>query len=669
MFKVSDKEFKALQAICNAIIPSIKKEDDSDGYWNRQASDLQVPEKIIDLVGTMTVAEQEKFKNLLFLLTTPLLGFTWFGSFKSAHKLSLDQRTKLLQKWANHPLPKIRNGYSTLKKLSAYFYFAGSIGFGENPNWKNLGYQPLSNKNEISKQHIHPIQITKPTTLECDVVVVGSGASGSIVAAELAASGQKVIIVEKGPYLSPNLRTNKEEEMFNQLYEARAALQSIDGNIGILAGSCVGGGTTVNWAGAFRTPDFVLEEWAKEHDNPHFTDNDYKKCFEAIEKRTSVTTDLLRHNPQNQSLVDGAKKLGLNSKIIPRNIKNASQVDQETFWKAQGFSPLGDHLDSKQSALVTFLQDAINNGAELIADTKVERVTTNSGVATGVEATTKDVNGNPVSISIRANKVIVAAGAIHTPVILQKSGLEHPEIGRNLYLHPTSPVSGLYDHKVETWHGPMMTAVVDAFTKMDGNYGVKLETPPAHPGLMSTATNWTTGAAFKEEMLNLNRIGSFIVLTRDKFGGRITTDQQGRPSIKYIMSDYDKKHLIRGIQEGLRIQVAAGAKRIGFYHNQATFCHIDKDNVEQYIANIPNLKWDLNRFFLASAHQMGTCRMGGSNKRHPLKPTGETREIKNLYVADTSAFPSASGSNPMLSVQALSYYIAQGIKIEQKVMV
>ena len=72
-------------------------------------------------------------------------------------------------------------------------------------------------------------------------------------------------------------------------------------------------------------------------------------------------------------------------------------------------------------------------------------------------------------------------------------------------------------------------------------------------------------------------------------------------------------------------------------------------------------KWSRNYFGLFSAHQMGTCRMGGSAKRHPVQPDGMTREVQNLYVADASAFPSASGANPMLSIQALAYYVAKNV--------
>ena len=86
-----------------------------------------------------------------------------------------------------------------------------------------------------------------------------------------------------------------------------------------------------------------------------------------------------------------------------------------------------------------------------------------------------------------------------------------------------------------------------------------------------------------------------------------------------------------------------------------------KDNLADFVHIIPKMKWNKNRFILYSAHQMGTCRMGGRDKDHPLTPLGETREVKNLFVADASAFPRCSGVNPMLSIQALAYYIANGM--------
>ena len=320
--------------------------------------------------------------------------------------------------------------------------------------------------------------IDKDTQLDCDVVIIGSGAGGSVVAAELADVGQSVIVLEKGPYVQAVDMTQREEEMLRQLYEARAALATTDGNMGVLAGSCLGGGTTINWAGAFRTPDFVLEEWAKEHGNPHFLTKAFQESFDKIEQRCHINTRLIRHNPQNESLQKGAQQLGYLIKTIPRNVRQPEVVDASTFWKMQGFSPHGNRLGIKQGAVQTFLKDAVQAGALLYPDTVVDRIVVKQGFAQGVIARHTATSGQEYNLTIRAKRVVVAAGAIHTPAVLKRSGITHPEIGHNLYLHPTSAVSARYPHKIESWYGPMMSAVCDEFVQLNGNYGFKLETPP-----------------------------------------------------------------------------------------------------------------------------------------------------------------------------------------------
>lgn len=669
MLKLSDKEWKGLRAMCDAVIPAIEKADDPDGYWARKASDMKIAERIVELVSQLSVGEQEKFKKLCRTLSTPLLGLTWLGALKSADRLSLEQRTRLLQRWSKSPLADLRNGFNSLKKLTGFFFYAGLLDGQRNPNWSAINYPGPLKSPPTSDEAFQPLRVPASTQLACDVVIVGSGAGGSVVAAQLAEAGQKVIIVEKGCYLNRKQMTQHEEEMLGQLYDSQAALNAVDGNITVLAGSCLGGGTTINWAGAFRTPDFVLEEWAKEHGNPHFLDPEYQKCFEFIEQRNHIDRQLLRHNPQNQALADGAEALGYLTKIIPRNSRRPEGLDEEFSWKAEGFSPHGDSYGIKQDGLKTFLSDAVQAGAEILVDTEVRRIDIRDGQARGVSAVTKDELGRPVEVKIRANRVVVAAGAIHTPALLLRSGLQHPEIGRNLYLHPTTAVSGLYPHPVESWYGPMMSAVCDEFIQLDGNHGFKIETPPAHPGLMATAMSWESGEQYKREMLDISRVASFIVLTRDKIGGQVRLDKKQQAEIRYRVSDYDRKHMLRGIGEAVRIHAAAGAERVSILHNGALHFDPKQQQLSDFLPQIDKLSWTLNRYFLASAHQMGTCRMGASAERHPLQPDGQLREVRHLYVADTSAFPSASGANPMLSAQALAYYIAQQIKAGLKIAV
>ena len=156
----------------------------------------------------------------------------------------------------------------------------------------------------------------------------------------------------------------------------------------------------------------------------------------------------------------------------------------------------------------------------------------------------------------------------------------------------------------------------------------------------------------------------FRYLTRDRDGGSIALNKRGRPTARYQISPFDLAHLQRGIAESARIHQAAGARELYFSHNRIAPVSLRRGSasLEADLRNMYAQKWRPNDIPLFSAHQMGTCRMGGNRATHPLSPEGETYEVKNLFVADASAFPEASGANPMLSIQALARYTAQRVQ-------
>jgi choline dehydrogenase-like flavoprotein len=291
----------------------------------------------------------------------------------------------------------------------------------------------------------------------------------------------------------------------------------------------------------------------------------------------------------------------------------------------------------------------------------IQRITTKNGVATGATGYYHTPDGNINPVTIHADTVVVSSGALHTPVLLLKSGLQHPQIGQNLYLHPVAATAALMPHETHSWYGPMMSVIVREFERLEGNWGVRLECPPLHPGLAAFALNWEDGRTFKSMMTGLNRLAVNIALTRDKFGGKVTVGKQsGKPLVHYTLHEFDKKHLLKGLQEAVRLHEAAGAEHIVIPHNQSIHYFPGQEPYADCLLKIQQRKWRSNDFGLFSAHQMGTCRMGGS-AREPVKPNGETREIQRLFVADGSLFPSASGVNPMLSIQALAYHVAQHV--------
>ena len=613
-------------------------------------------------VRAQPAGAQAEFGQLLDLLDKPVLGLTWLGPLRPFPRLDAARREQLLQSWAASRLPLLRKGFQALRKLCLFLYYGGSRP-GRPAAWAALGYPGPA---DAPVDTAPPLQTLRPradTTYHCDVLVVGSGAGGGVVAGELAAAGFDVLVLEKGPYFHGRDFTQREADMMGALYDARGTLSTQDGGIGLLAGSCLGGGTTVNWAGAFRTPDYVLEEWARAHDAPHFTGPDFQHSLDAVAGALSVNTDYARHNGQNQALWDGSRRLGQEAKLIPRNEKGVDGSDAH--FRALGYSSLGDGHGHKQGTLNTYLPLAFGHGARLLPDARVERITQAQGRAAGAEATYAPADGPAVRVQVRARVVVVAAGAIQTPALLLRSGLRHPHLGRHLHLHPTVAVAAQYPWPMHSWHGPSMSVVNDAHTRRHGtNFGAKLETPPTHPGLMSTVLPWLSGAQHREMMAGADHLGSFIVLTRDRDGGRVTVDKHGAPLIDYVLSDFDRANMLAGVRAAAEIHAAAGAHTIYLPHGTLPVLRAANGALRnpELLARLPHLSWRPNRFGLYSAHQMSTARMGGDAATHPVRVSGETVELPGLYVADGSAFPACSGVNPMLTIMALAHHTAQGIK-------
>jgi choline dehydrogenase-like flavoprotein len=175
---------------------------------------------------------------------------------------------------------------------------------------------------------------------------------------------------------------------------------------------------------------------------------------------------------------------------------------------------------------------------------------------------------------------------------------------------------------------------------------------------------WHSGTQHRQLLQAADHLGSFIVLTRDRDGGRVRTDRHGAPLIDYRLSAFDRNSMLTGVRAAAEIHVAAGAHTVYLPHGTLPTLHAEAGVLHnpELLASLPRLPWRANRFGLYSAHQMSTCRLGGQASTHPLRLNGETVEVRNLYVADGSAFPACSGVNPMLTIMALAHYTAQGIK-------
>jgi choline dehydrogenase-like flavoprotein len=648
---LSNERLRVLAAVCDAFVPAVDR-DDPEGYYRRKASDAYLPQILDGVLAFSPPRDQAELEALLDLLASPNLGATWGGPARGILELEPADRERVLLAWQQSPARELRAAYQVLSGTVLGFHYGFATEQMPNLTWKSIGY-PGPRAAPAAAPALRPLVVEGDAVLDCDAVVVGSGAGGGVVAGELAEAGQDVIVLEKGPYVSEEGFTQRELEMMAQLYERGGSLRTRDKAIAVLAGSCVGGGTTVNWTGALRLPDFVREEWARDHGNTQLV-AELDASIEAIERAANVGTEESVLDEKARRLVAGCEALGYAYKLYPRNVKGCDPA-------MCGYCVFGCRRGAKQGTMRTWLQRAQARGARLLPGAEVSRVVVEAGAAVGVEATQVGAGGRAHRVTVRARRVIVAAGSIHTPALLRRSGLAHPEIGRNLYLHPACGVPARYPEPIRGWEGPPMPVSCDEFTRLDGNHGFKIVNSPLHPVWLSLVP-WLGGADHKQRMLDSERLGSMGPFVRDRDTGRVDLDESGQPIVDYTPSAYDLAHLRRGVMEAARLHVAAGAELVYLPGPTLFETSGGRKKLDETLEAMPASAWELHRSFMMSAHQMGTCRMGADAARHPLTPAGETREVKDLFVADASVFPTCSGANPMPTIQAIAHHTAQGIK-------
>jgi long-chain-alcohol oxidase len=642
---LTPRQRRALEDICDAFCPS--------GNGVPTARELGVTDAVVEAVSkNPRASERKQLQTLLGLWDTPLLGLIGGGGFKRFSEMTPEQREAVLLSWGSSKLPQRRAVFEALRKAALLFYYMlpGSSG-GRNPAWDAIGYDgPLGKLDGAPPKALTTTPIESDTTLTCDVVIVGSGAGGGAAAGVLAAAGLDVIVLEAGGYYDDQDFDGSELGALTRYYMGAPAA-TVDQSVALLAGSCLGGGTVVNYTTSFRTPDDVRSEWAS-HGAPAFTSDDYTASLDAVVERLGVSQEYNEPSTREQKLQEGCVKLGWHVDAMPRGVRQCAQG------KECGYCGLGCRVGAKQSVVKTWLADAYEAGTRLIVGTRVARVLIEGGAARGVAAVTDQGH----HLTVRSRAVIVACGALHTPALLKRSGLQNRNIGKYLRLHPVTVVWCFYDEEMKPWEGTMQALYSDQFRDLGDGYGLKLETAPLHPHIFIPFSPWNGSREHFALMEGLPNLGGIGVLLRDRDGGEVKVGRDGEPVVQYKLSDYDSGHVRTGIDGAAQVLEASGARRIFSSHTKwVGYEPGGAGSREQFMTDSDAAGYGAGQISLGSFHIMGSARMGGSPAASACDPSGQTWDVRDLYVCDGSAFPTASGVNPQISIQAIAHMNARGL--------
>ena len=489
MTPLSPSRLAALEAACDTLLPALEAADDGPvgDLMRRGAVQRGIPADIAPLVPGL--APHTRAAVLALLDEVAATGFA---------EQPLEQRTARLHELARE-LPEGRLAVKQLKVMVFGTLVAAVDEHDRNPVWEAIGFPgPLSAPpsaeqapKTIPLEHVAGAH----AVLEADVCIVGSGAGGSVIAARLAQAGRSVLVLERGGYRN-EADFRQTEASAADLYLRGGIMWSEHGEMGLLAGSTLGGGTVVNSMVCLRTPSQVREAWAG-MGVEGVAGAEFDEATDRVWERLNVNTEATHYNRNTERMIGALSDLGYAHERIARN---ASLDDDPRFC---GYCNNACQQGCKQSTLKTYLEDAAAAGARFLVNCRVDRVVTSDGRVAGVDAIVEGAGGEPTHVEVRAQAVVLAAGAMESPAILLRSGLGGPAVGRHLQLHPAWIVNGVYDEPVESWSGQIQSAVSFDLNHCEDDAGFLIESLTLSPALWSGAMPFTDGRSHRAEMLKL----------------------------------------------------------------------------------------------------------------------------------------------------------------------
>ncbi len=485
-------------------------------------------------------------------------------------------------------------------------------------------------------------QLEEDTDLECEVVVIGTGAGGAAAAYELARRGRAVLLLEAGDYHDRTRFDGRSHHSFNHMYLAKGATVAL-GNIGapVWAGAAVGGSTIINSGTCYRAPEWVLEDWAEKFGLTMLSAPALAPYYERVEAMLQVEEAPRAHlGGPARVVARGATALKLSHKPLRRNAPGCD---------GQGVCCFGCPTGAKRSTDVSYVPAALDRGAQLVTAANVERVDVVAGRARGVTARL----GSGRILRVHAEVVVVAGGSLLTPGLLGRSQVATRSgwLGKNLSVHPASRVMAMFDEEIDMSRGIPQSYTIDEFRRQ----GLMFEGASTPLDVTAAAIPYV-GEKFTRTIERYPNLAQFGFMIRDTSRGEIRSGPKGFPIIRYDLNRRDTARMQHAIEILSEVFLRAGATRVmpmvhGFGEIKA-----DRD-----LEAFRRRRLEPGDFEVTAYHPLGTCRMGTDPEKSCVGPDGEAHDTANLHVADGSVIPSSLGVNPQMTIMAMALRTAEAI--------
>jgi len=467
---------------------------------------------------------------------------------------------------------------------------------------------------------------------------------------ELARAGLDAVALEAGAHLTSQDFDQREDRMLAELYQDAGARTTEDLAIRVLQGRGVGGSTVHNTNLCKRTPDEILELWSRKYGIADVRPSDLRAAFETIERDLSVSEmEPALRNANNEILRAGCEALGWRGGPLHHNRIGCVQ---------SGFCELGCSYDAKQNAVKVLLPQAVRAGARVYSDVEAVGIVHDGRAVAGVRGVARGADGQPrAAVEVRARIVVLAASAVGSAALARRSGVPDPHgtLGRGLRMHPGAVVVGRFDQRVYGWRGiPQSYECTELLSHEEGSdKRVWIVTAFAHPiGAAVTVPGF--GASHMAAMRSYPNLAVLTAMVHDETSGEVLLDADERPVIRYKMVERDRAQLAIGLAACARLLFAAGAQEVTIpavapvrLANARALEAVDLSVVRPH--SVP----------LTAVHPMGSMCMGQDPRASVVRSTGEHHQLRGLFVADGSLFPTSIGVPPQISIYAFALHLAR----------
>jgi len=609
---------------------------------------LALAEAIIPGTSSIPAADDTTVREVAAIVTrlSPRLGKAWTAAHRALdaaarlrtgrpfHALSTARQQALLHQWERDPV--FRSPLSVISSVYKIVHFDAphvQRALGARPK------PPLPVTEPRWAQQAHAAESWTGGDVECDVVVIGTGAGGAVVGHALAARGHAVVFVEEGQLYHRHSFDGSTVRAYERFYRPVFALGNA--TFPIFVGRMVGGSTAINGGTAFRTPDRVLDRWCEEMDSDALSPARMAAYFERVETHLGVAPASRRYvGPIAEVMQRGCDALGWTHGLLLRNAPGC---------EASGFCHLGCRSDARKSTNLSYLPPALERGALLFTGLRAERVLLENGRAAGLEGVAP--NGN--RIRVRARAVVLAGGTISTPLFLLRQGLANSsgQVGRNLTVHPSAGVTALFDEEIRGFEHIPQGYGSEQFL----DEGLLLVAAQASHNSMPSMFP-TVGHQLMEPLAQLRHASGVGALAADATrGGRVWGEFRGVPVVRYSVTPADVARLKRGLELSMQMLVAAGARRL--YPGVLGMGPLEPHRVDAF------RKVDIGAsdLVLVSYHPLGTCQMGTDPRTSVVGLDHQSHDVPGLFVVDGSTVRGPLGVNPQLTIMAVAARAADQI--------